>query len=204
MVVWFMELPFWPLLEPPLFLPPLLLVMRFIALSISFSMRSMRSSSSSPMASSSGHCASGDVDPPKRRIMSTVVMFALAGSRTWMPPASPMSPSPNSQRSSSRRAAKNFAQRCSDTKDMASVTTFPRFRRAYPTMSWYVDWYAQFSCAISRFEKNTTVTMMYRTIAVSKACSSPMSSYSVVLYIPKVICIIERAALWMPSKSLCW
>merc|ERR1719341_1876099 len=58
----------------PFLPPPLVEVILFMAFSINFSSLSNRSSSSSPAFSSAGHWASGDVEPPKRRIMSTEAM----------------------------------------------------------------------------------------------------------------------------------
>merc|ERR1719265_2286205 len=81
---------------PPLpFLPPDPESL-FNVLWISFSIRSNRSFSSPSPSSSCGHCISTEVDPPNRLIMSTVVGFTLAGSRTCIPPPTPMSPAPNS------------------------------------------------------------------------------------------------------------
>mmetsp|Transcript_89920 Transcript_89920/g.254321 ORF Transcript_89920/g.254321 Transcript_89920/m.254321 type:complete len:260 (-) Transcript_89920:1923-2702(-) len=114
---------------PPFLVPPLLPI-RFMAFAIIFSIRLKRSTSSLACSPSSGHCASTDVEPPKRWIVSTVVIFALAGSRTWMPPAKPMSPSPNSIRSSNFKLLTNLLQRLSVTTNMASATILPRFRRA--------------------------------------------------------------------------
>ena len=42
----------------------------------------------------------GAVEPPKRRMVSSVSGLAFAGSSTWIPPARPTSPSLNSRRSS--------------------------------------------------------------------------------------------------------
>eukprot|EP00443_Scrippsiella_acuminata_P076134 CAMPEP_0115437980 /NCGR_PEP_ID=MMETSP0271-20121206/35019_1 /TAXON_ID=71861 /ORGANISM="Scrippsiella trochoidea, Strain CCMP3099" /LENGTH=57 /DNA_ID=CAMNT_0002863615 /DNA_START=84 /DNA_END=257 /DNA_ORIENTATION=- len=51
----------------------------------------------------------------------------------------------------------NRSQRFFATEGIVSVTIFPRFKRAYPSMSWYVAWYAQFNCAMRRFSMKMTV-----------------------------------------------
>mmetsp|Transcript_17831 Transcript_17831/g.53787 ORF Transcript_17831/g.53787 Transcript_17831/m.53787 type:complete len:235 (-) Transcript_17831:666-1370(-) len=193
-------LPIW--LEAPL--PPLPFfpfgAIRRIAFSSSRSIWLKRSFSAC-RSSSSGHWASGEVVPPNLRIMSTVTMFWAAGSKTWIAPGMPMSPTPNWQGWSNFREATKASQRCLGIVGIASTTILPRERRANPTMSWKTIEYAQFNCAMRRFTKKTTVSSTYRTTVMVNSSSSLTMSNLEVSYIIKDIDMRDRAISGMVSKA---
>mmetsp|Transcript_13763 Transcript_13763/g.37678 ORF Transcript_13763/g.37678 Transcript_13763/m.37678 type:complete len:200 (-) Transcript_13763:3355-3954(-) len=107
----------------------------FIARWTSFSIRAKRSFSSITVSASSGHGFANSEDPPKRLIVSVVVGLADARSKTWIPPAKPMSPGLNSSGSSSCKELTNPRQLRTGALGIISTMISIRRKRAYPTMS---------------------------------------------------------------------
>mmetsp|Transcript_54377 Transcript_54377/g.98061 ORF Transcript_54377/g.98061 Transcript_54377/m.98061 type:complete len:210 (-) Transcript_54377:201-830(-) len=123
-----MELSFLP------FLPLETAFIFFTALRMVFSRRLKRSAWESSRSGSSGHCAAGEVEPPKRRMESKFVGWRVAGSSTWIPPGKPTSPSPNSRRAASCSDSMNRWNRRTRMEGIVSTMISIRLIRALPTM----------------------------------------------------------------------